>query len=757
MKSRSDRNPNYDVTKTDALLTVTKAVATVVADAKSRFYGAANPALTAVVTGQVAGGDAVAYTLATTAVQLSPVGTYPIEVTLGSNPNYDVTKTDALLTVTKAVATVVADAKNRFYGAANPALTAVVTGQVAGGDAVAYTLATTAVQLSPVGTYPIEVTLGSNPNYDVTKTDALLTVTKAVATVVADAKNRFYGAANPALTAVVTGQVAGGDAVAYTLATTAVQLSPVGTYPIEVTLGSNPNYDVTKTDALLTVTKAVATVVADAKSRFYGAANPALTAVVTGQVAGGDAVAYTLATTAVQLSPVGTYPIEVTLGSNPNYDVTKTDALLTVTKAVATVVADAKNRFYGAANPALTAVVTGQVAGGDAVAYTLATTAVQLSPVGTYPIEVTLGSNPNYDVTKTDALLTVTKAVATVVADAKNRFYGAANPALTAVVTGQVAGGDAVAYTLATTAVQLSPVGTYPIEVTLGSNPNYDVTKTDALLTVTKAVATVVADAKNRFYGAANPALTAVVTGQVAGGDAVAYTLATTAVQLSPVGTYPIEVTLGSNPNYAVTKTDAALTITKATLTVTADDKTKLLNAPNPAFTASYSGFVNNETLATSGVTGTPAFTTTALANSPVGKYPITAALGTLTSANYTFVFNNGTHFLTVLYAWDGFLQPINDTAHDLGIMSRFKAGQTIPAKFDLKDANGVTVTQTVNPMFGLALIGAACGTSAPDSIDFPEPPSSVPVYTLNGGHYQYQLEHEERGGGPLSHLCETR
>ena len=60
------------MTKTDALLTVTKAVATVVANAKSRFYGAANPALDAVVTGQVAGGDAVAYTLATTAVQLSP-------------------------------------------------------------------------------------------------------------------------------------------------------------------------------------------------------------------------------------------------------------------------------------------------------------------------------------------------------------------------------------------------------------------------------------------------------------------------------------------------------------------------------------------------------------------------------------------------------------------------------------------------------------------------------------------------------------
>ena len=61
------------------------------------------------------------------------------------------------------------------------------------------------------------------------------------------------------------------------------------------------------------------------------------------------------------------------------------------------------------------------------------------------------------------------------------------------------------------------------------------------------------------------------------------YRLATTAVQLYGVGTYPIEVTLGTNPNYAVTKTDAALTVTKATLTVTADDKTKLLNAANPA------------------------------------------------------------------------------------------------------------------------------------------------------------------------------
>ena len=81
-----------------------------------------------------------------------------------------------------------------------------------------------------------------------------------------------------------------------------------------MTLEANPNYNVTTTNGTLTVTKAVATVVADDKSRFYGAANPTLTAVVTGQVVGGDAVAYTLATTATTSSNAGTYPIAVTLG-----------------------------------------------------------------------------------------------------------------------------------------------------------------------------------------------------------------------------------------------------------------------------------------------------------------------------------------------------------------------------------------------------------------------------------------------------------
>src|SRR5213075_1396861 len=78
------------------------------------------------------------------------------------------------------------------------------------------------------------------------------------------------------------------------------------------------------------------------------------------------------------------------------------------------------------------------------------------------------------------------------------------------------------------------------------------------------------------------------------------------------------------------------------TLTVTADDKSREYGAANPAFTASYGGFKNAETLATSGVTGDPSLTTAATAASDVGTYPIVAALGGLSSHNYGFSFVNG-------------------------------------------------------------------------------------------------------------------
>jgi hypothetical protein len=92
----------------------------------------------------------------------------------------------------------------------------------------------------------------------------------------------------------VTGAVNGGDTINYTLATTATQFSNVGDYPIAVTLGANPNYSVVSTNGILSVTPKYC---CNSNSRWQIKSirdeNPALTAVVTGTVNGGDTINYT--------------------------------------------------------------------------------------------------------------------------------------------------------------------------------------------------------------------------------------------------------------------------------------------------------------------------------------------------------------------------------------------------------------------------------------------------------------------------------
>ena len=93
---------------------------------------------------------------------------------------------------------------------------------------------------------------------------------------------------------------------------------------------------------------------------------------------------------------------------------------------------------------------------------------------------------------------------------------------------------------------------------------------------------------------------------------------------------------------------------------------------------------------------------------------------------------------INVIYQWDGFLQPINDTAHDLGPMSKFKAGQTIPAKFVLKNAAGAVVQQTGVPTFTRTGVLGVCDSNT--ALENPEPVSAsvVPQYIWDGAQYQY-------------------
>ena len=127
---------------------------------------------------------------------------------------------------------------------------------------------------------------------------------------------------------------------------------------------------------------------------------------------------------------------------------------------------------------------------------------------------------------------------------------------------------------------------------------------------------------------------------------AVAAGVATYSTSALQVGTNPITAQYSGDSNYnSATSSTLSQVVTKAVLTVTANNASKVYGAALPAFTPSYSGFQNGDTSAV--LTGSPSLTTTATAASPVGTYTITAAVGTLSAANYSFTFVNGSLTVT--------------------------------------------------------------------------------------------------------------
>lgn len=157
---------------------------------------------------------------------------------------------------------------------------------------------------------------------------------------------------------------------------------------------------------------------------------------------------------------------------------------------------------------------------------------------------------------------------------------------------------------------------------------------------------TVTAADASRVYGAANPTFTASAAGALAG-DTFTYTESTVATPSSPAGAYSIvPLVTGANlANYNVVYVNGTLTVGKATLTVTPNNQSVVSGSVLPPLSATITGYVNGETQTV--VTGLPAVTTTATYSSPAGSYPITATLGTLAAANYSFTLGTGTLTIT--------------------------------------------------------------------------------------------------------------
>ncbi|WP_448606379.1 MBG domain-containing protein [Paenimyroides ceti] len=630
---------NYDITYTKADFDITKATLNIVAEAKAKVYGTTDPVLTYTVTGLANNDDQSIITGALSRTAGENIGTYEIQQgTLATTANYDLVFTTADFNITKATLNIVAEAKVKVYGTADPVLTYTVTGLANNDDQSIITGALSRTAGENIGTYEIQQgTLATTANYDITYTKANFDITKATLNIVAEAKAKVYGTTDPALTYTVTGLANNDDQSIITGALSRTAGENIGTYEIQQgTLATTANYELVFTAADFNITKATLNIAAEAKAKVYGTADPVLTYTVTGLANNDDQSIITGALSRTAGENIGTYEIQQgTLATTANYDLVFTAADFNITKATLNIAAEPKAKVYGTTDPALTYTVSGLANNDDQSTITGALSRTAGENIGTYEIQQgTLATTANYDLVFTAADFNITKATLNIVAEPKAKVYGTTDPVLTYTVTGLANNDDQSIITGALTRTAGENIGTYEIQQgTLAATANYYITYTKADFDITKATLNIVAEAKAKVYGTADPALTYTVTG-LANNDAQSIiTGALSRTTGENIGTYEIQQgTLAATANYDITYTKADFDITKATLNIAAEAKSKVYGTTDPVLTYTVTGLANNDDQSI--ITG--ALTRTAGEN--IGTYEIQQ--GTLaTTANYELVF----------------------------------------------------------------------------------------------------------------------
>ena len=452
--------------------------------------------------------------------------------------NYALTFKPGKLSVERRTLTVKADDVAKVYGDAVTLAAYTVTGLQNDDKVEAVTLASAgAAATAPYreGGYEITVTdvqgtgLG---NYDITRQDGTLTVTRRTLTVKADDVTKVYGDAVTLAAYTVTGLQNDDKVEAVTLTSDgAAATAPYRAEGYEITLSNVQgtglgNYEIAPLPGRLTVTKRVLTVKADDVTKVYGDAVTLTAFTVTGLQNDDKVEAVTLASdgaAATAAYRAEGYPITVSAAQGAglaNYEITYADGTLTVAKRVLEITARNMQKPYGETLDFVGdefLMTSGTLATGDTLdSVTLASDgAVATAPwcAEGYEIKVTdvQGTGlENYDITRKNGTLTITKRALLITAKDATKAYGEelAFDGTEFTVSGDLQNGERVETVTLTSEKAAEPgteVGEYveaivPFHAVTGIDTNnYDIVFSNGTLTVTQAVLTItVNDAKWR-------------------------------------------------------------------------------------------------------------------------------------------------------------------------------------------------------------------------------------------------------------------
>jgi gliding motility-associated-like protein len=402
---------------------------------------------------------------------------------------------------------------------------------------------------------------------------------------------------------------------------------------------------------------------------------------------------------------VSTTGFTITGTNAGNYTLTQPSLTADITAAVLTITgATANNKVYDGTTTAtlntLSTALSG-VLGADIVSLNSSVakgtfvnknvgTGKQVSTSG-----FTLGGTDavNYSLTQPSLVANISAKSLTINANDISKYYGTTLTFTgTEYTTADLVPGDTVTNVTFTStgAAASAAVGIYVISVTGGVNDNYDFTYINGLLTVNKSTLIATADNKTKVYGSATPVLTITYSGFKNNEDPSVLDVlpvASTVAPISNAGTYPILLYGGADNNYDLTLVNGSLIIEKKSLTITADDKTKVYGQMNPVLTITYSGFVLGQDQSDLDVL--PIVETNANSNySDAGKYSIDVHGGA--DGNYSFTYVNG---VLTIYKADQVIT-----------FEEIPAGLRMTQEHQLvaSASSGLTVTfETSNPIIG--------------------------------------------------------
>lgn len=536
----------------------------------------------------------------------------------------------------------------------------------------------------------------SATNYTSAQTTVTVTVAKRDVTVAPADSSVTYGAKTPSYVLNYTNLAACDESKKSTwLANTKFEVSAdgstwqeysstltPGTYQLRIaTFGgdtTNNNFTTSGT-ATLTINRAPLYYTATATNKTYdGNNNVNVTLAYSSGAVNGDSYTATISTTGTVANSnagenkavtVNTADLNYT-NSEKYYVSIQNSPTVTVSKATPEVsVADIDAGDYDSNRKLANLTIDGTAtANNQAIAGTWTWKDASIVPtvdVTSYTAVFTPTDTTNYNTVEVAVTINVSKAVVTVSVDNKTVSYGDASPALPLVYTG-FTGTDTIAtvattgtISAATTYSMGKNVGTYPITITMTDYEavNYSfVAATDCKITVEKKNVTITAPSGSVVYGDADLEFTVndliIADDSLYGTDTLATINEqaqfgiTTAYEIGDdVGSYAVTVSAQETTNYTFTFVNGTLTVTKAVLTVTANNMTIIYGSVKPALATEYTvtGYKIDADEESARLEGAPALSTQYVKGSNAGQYAISITVGTLSHPNYSFKLVGGT------------------------------------------------------------------------------------------------------------------